>query len=178
MNDRILTIAGVVLAVVPWLFPGIATPWKLVATLGATTAVGSALAIYYGFLYYRKTQGLPDRNPSRFAELPNMNEAYRELLHERVPKIRTLSYSGNFTWRSLLDAASGAVDDVELQLLIRDPNVPWQHPPSASDQHNRRMDDIRTVLKDLTERSEFQQMKHQLQKLNRSSFLRFMPSEP
>lgn len=178
MVDRLISVVGLVLAVIPWILPNLSTPWKCVATLAVTTAAALSLSVYY----YLRGRTAPiktgEEKPDRFIEMENMNEAFRELLQAGVKKLRVLSYIGNFTWRSLLDASGKALDEVELRILIRDPNVGWKHPPSGCEQHKRRMDDISKVIDDLEKRSEFQKMAHRLGKCDRSSFVRFLQAEP
>lgn len=79
----------------------------------------------------------------------DMNKAFDELKELDVKELNVLCYVGNYVHRELLRWSPVKLINLELKLIVRNPKMPWQHPPENSEQNKKRKINLDDIIDDL-----------------------------
>jgi len=179
MVERLIGIVGIVLTVLAWVLPGITTPWRVAITGVVCAVAAGSVATWLRIEMSGDThrENLPGGS-THVGLLPDMRQAFEELGHLPVRRLRVLCYVGNYVRRELLRWPKSRLIGLDVRIIVRNPNLVWMYPPSGSRQETTRKKDARELIRHLTYYHKFKELAQRQGDNPNPSFVRFFKEEP
>lgn len=173
-SDIILLVISFAIASSFFLLDSLPISWRLAVVFGSFSLMSIAIFGLQRRIEARRGQ---DTGVAR-----DMTEAFNRLFDSRAPavtRLRIFSYIGNIADRELMSHHRDLKTDIEVRLIIRDPDptVPWRFPNSERTETRKR--EIISNIESLQGHHVFDStFRHRLRKEPLSAFVRFHNVEP